>query len=113
VTSPAPSALRRELDKRAFLIEQVGADRFDLSALPPNRRAWLAQTGRQSTNQALARLAPERRYPVLMAFCVEALERATDDALEVFDRTLGGADRAAQRKRQEGVPLRNVAPSDK
>jgi hypothetical protein len=54
VTSPAPSALRRELDKRAFLIEQVGTDRFDLSALPPNRRAWLAQTGWQSTNQALA-----------------------------------------------------------
>lgn len=36
-----------------------------------------------------------------MAFCAEALEGATDDALEVFDRSLGGADRAAQRKRQE------------
>jgi len=46
-------------------------------------------------------MAPERRYPVLMAFCVEALERATDDAIEVFDRALGGADRAAQRKREE------------
>jgi TnpA family transposase len=100
-TAVSATALRRELDKRAFLIEQVGADRFDLSALPPNRRSWLAQTGRQSTNQALARLAPERRYPVLMAFCAEALERGTDDALEVFDRALGGADRAAQRKRQE------------
>jgi hypothetical protein len=31
--------------------------------LPPNRRAWLAQTGRQQTNQALARMALERRYP--------------------------------------------------
>ena len=39
-------------------------------------------------------MAPERRYPVLMAFCVEALERATDDALEVFDRALGAADRS-------------------
>src|ERR1700757_981529 len=46
-------------------------------------------------------MAPERRYPVLMAFCVEALERCTDDALDVFDRALGAAERAAQRKREE------------
>jgi hypothetical protein len=38
-------ALRRELEKRVFLIEQVGADRLDLAGLSPNRRAWLAQTG--------------------------------------------------------------------
>ena len=94
-------ALRHELDKRAFLLGELGADHFDLSALPPNRRAWLAQTGRQQTNQALARMAPERRYPVLVCFCVEALERATDDAIEIYDRALGAADRAAQRKREE------------
>ena len=72
-TSVSARALSRELDKRAFLISELGVERFDLSGLPPNRRAWLAQTGRQQTNQALARLAPERRYPVLVAFCVEAL----------------------------------------
>jgi hypothetical protein len=100
-TSVSARALRHELDKRAFLLGDLGAERFDLSSLPPNRRAWLAQTGRQQTNQALARMAPERRYPVLLCFCVEALERATDDAIEIYDRTLGGADRAAQRKREE------------
>jgi hypothetical protein len=100
-TAVRAAAMRRELEKRAFLIDTIGADRFDLSALPPNRRSWLAQTGRQQTNQALARMAPERRYPVLMAFCVEALARASDDAIEVFDRALGAADRAAQRKRDE------------
>ena len=99
-TSVSARALTRELEKRAFLVE-LGVDEFDLMGLPPNRRAWLAQTGRQQTNQALARLAPERRYPVLAAFCVEALERVTDDAIEVFDRALGAADRAAQRKRDE------------
>jgi hypothetical protein len=93
--------MRRELQKRAFLIEHVGADRFGLSRLPPNRRAWLAQTGRQSTNQALTRLAPERRYPVLMCFCAESLERVTDDSLEVFDLALGASDRAAQRALEE------------
>jgi len=46
-------------------------------------------------------MTPERRYPVLMCFCVDALEHATDDAIEIYDRALGGADRAAQRKREE------------
>jgi hypothetical protein len=100
-TTISAKAMHHELDRRVFLVETIGADRFDLSPLPPNRRSWLAQTGRQQTNQAVARMAPERRYPVLMAFCVEALERCTDDALEVFDRALGAAERAAQRKREE------------
>ncbi|MGC9221984.1 MAG: hypothetical protein ACP5H2_11655 [Solirubrobacteraceae bacterium] len=100
-TSVSARALRHELAKRGFLIDELGADRFDLSGLPPNRRSWLAQTGRQRTNQALQRMAPERRYPVLMAFCAEALHRATDDAVEVFDRALGSAERVAQRKREK------------
>ena len=100
-TSVSSRALGRELDKRAFLISELGADQFDLEGLPPNRRAWLAQTGRQQTNQALSRMTAERRFPVLMAFCVEALERTTDDAIEIYDRALGGADCAAHRKREE------------
>ncbi len=100
-TAVSGRALRTELEKRQFLIEEVGADRFELDGLPPNRRVWLAQTGRQTSNQALTRLGPERRYPVLMCFCAEALARVTDDALEVYDRALGAADRAAQRKREE------------
>lgn len=54
-TSVSARALRRELDKRAFLLGKLAADRFDLSSLPPNRRAWLAQTGRQQTNQRRSR----------------------------------------------------------
>jgi hypothetical protein len=100
-TSVSGRALVAELDKRRYLLEELGVDRFDLSGLAPNRRAWVAQTGRQSSNQALARIAPERRYPVLVCFCAEALERATDDAVEVFDRALGAADRMAQRKHDE------------
>ena len=100
-TAVSGRALRTELEKRRFLSEAVGADRFELDGLPPNRRVWLAQTGRQSSNQALTRLGPERRYPVLMCFCAETLARVTDDALEVYDRALGAVDRAAQRKREE------------
>ena len=93
--------MRRELSKRAWVIEQVGADRLDLGVLPPNRLAWLAQIGRRSTSQALSRLDERRRYPVLACFCAEALAQATDDAIDVFDKALGAADRAAQRKNED------------
>jgi hypothetical protein len=46
-----------------------------------DRRVCAARPGRQHTNQALARMTPERRLPVLMAFCVEALEGTTDHAI--------------------------------
>jgi TnpA family transposase len=100
-TTTTLKALQGELEKRAFLIEEIGANRLDLSDLSPNRRAWLAQIGRQQTNQALARMAPQRRYPVLVCFCVEALERATDDALEIYIQALGSFDRAAERRQDE------------
>ncbi len=97
----------REFDKRAFLTGEMAANRFDLDGLPPNRRAWLAQTGRQQSNQALSRMAPERRLPVLMAFCVEALERTTDDAIEIYDRALGAADG----RRSASARSSSVAPA--
>jgi hypothetical protein len=100
-TTVSAGALRGELQKREYLIERVGADRLELSALPPTRRALLAQQGRRSTSQALGRLEAQRRYPALACFCSETLERPTDDAVEVFDRALGTADRRAQRKRDE------------
>lgn len=60
LTSVGARALRVELDKHAFLMAELGVDRFDLAGLPPNRRAWLAQIGRHS-QQALAREELERR----------------------------------------------------
>lgn len=70
-------ALRRELAKFAYLREQVFAHELDLAALPPNRRAWLAELGRRSTAHALARLEPVRRHPILAAFAVEVLAQRT------------------------------------
>jgi hypothetical protein len=40
-TSVSTRALGRELEKRAFLIDELGSDRFDLDGLPPNgARGW-------------------------------------------------------------------------
>jgi len=99
-TTVRAGALRGELQKREYLIERVGADRLDLSGLPPNRRALLAQQG---AGRPARRSGGWRRGGAIRRSRASAqtLERVTDDALEVFDRALGSADRRAQRKRDE------------
>ena len=86
-TSATPPSILGALDRRADLLE-LEAHQFDLSCLNPNRRHFLAQLGRRSTPQALQRLNPERRYPVLLTFLVQMLEDTTDEIVDLFDRCL-------------------------
>jgi hypothetical protein len=65
--SHAASQIIATLKKIVFL-QDAGVDQWDLASLNPNRAKWLAQIGWKSTNQSLQRMAPERRYPVLVAF---------------------------------------------
>ena len=58
-------AIRGELDKLRYL-RDIDAHQLDLTALPDARRRRLARVGRRSTNQALARQDPDRRFPVLL-----------------------------------------------
>ena len=98
--SPAASQIIATLEKIIFL-RDVGVDQWDLSSLNPNRAKWLAQIGWKSTNQYLQRLAPERRYPVLVAFLQQALLYHTDVAVELFDQCLWGCHREAQHELKE------------
>jgi hypothetical protein len=52
----------------------------DLTALNPNRRKILARLGRTCSNQALRRMGPERRYPILLAFLKRTFTDALDEA---------------------------------
>jgi hypothetical protein len=54
--------------QRFELLERLDAGKVDLSALPPSRRRLLAARARRMTPRALRRMAPERRYPILLAF---------------------------------------------
>jgi len=38
-----------------------------MAALNPNRQKFLARLGRKYTVQALRRMGPERRYPILLS----------------------------------------------
>ena len=99
-TSNSPPAILAQVRKLSVLRE-MGADRLDLSAVNPNRLRRLAGLGRRHTNQALKRLVPERRYPILLAFLAEAHRETTDEVVDLFDRCLQQADSHARRDLEE------------
>jgi len=98
--SPAAAQIIATLNKIGFL-QDAGVDQWDLSRLNPNRAKWLAQIGWKSTNQYLQRMAPERRYPVLVAFLQQALLHHTDVAVELFDQCVWGCHSEAKQELEE------------
>ena len=74
---------------------------WDLSALTPNRRKFLAQVGKKSTNQALQRTPPERRYPILVSFLFQVAEELVDEILDLFDRCMAQVDARARHDLEE------------
>src|SRR5712691_11205050 len=98
--SHAASHIIATLTKIVFL-HDASVDQWHLASLNPNRAKWLAQIGWKSTNQSLQRMAPERRYPVLIAFLQQALLHHTDVAVELFDQCLWGCHSEAQHELEE------------
>ena len=99
-TSNTPKAIAEQIEKLEFL-RDLGADAFDVSGVNPNRLRFLAGLGRRHTNQALKRLAPERRRPMLVAFLREAHAELADEVVDLFDACLGHADARARRELEE------------
>jgi TnpA family transposase len=99
-TSNTPRAILGQLKKLAFL-RGIEADRWDLSAMNPNRLKHLAKLGRRYTAQPLQQQAPERRYPVLVAFLHDSCAQITDEVVDLFDRCLSQADARARRQLEE------------
>ncbi len=89
-TSNSPKAILGTLEKLNFLKGHRVGD-WDLAALTPNRRKFLAQLARRSTNQALQRMSPERRYPILAAFLQQSAVDITDELVDMLDRCLAQA----------------------
>lgn len=90
-TSATAEVVKVELDKLAYL-RALGADSLDLAVLAPGRRRFLAQVGRRSTAQALARADPQRRYPILLATLAETAVEILDELVGLFDQALANAD---------------------
>jgi TnpA family transposase len=98
--APTPRAILGELEKLTFL-RSLGVPAWDLGRLPPNRRKFLAQLGRRSSNQALQRMPPERRYPILLAFLEDTTVELVDEVVDLFDRAIAAAFGRARRELEE------------
>ena len=96
----SPRGILDGLDKVDFL-RALGAGSWDVSVLSPNRVRFLARLARTAGPQHLARLADERRYPILVAFAAHALSDLTDETLDVFCATLGRATARTRRAHRE------------
>jgi hypothetical protein len=94
-TSPSPDQIKAEVAKLVYL-RSLGADRLDLGAVPPERRRHLATLARRSTPSALARMAPERRHPVLVAALASAYPDIVDEVAQLFDEALPATDSRAR-----------------
>lgn len=76
-------------------------DAWDLSALNPNRQKFLARLGRKYTMQALRRMGPERRYPILLSFLKQTLIELTDESIDIFDVCIASRHKKAQKALQD------------
>ncbi|HXZ74723.1 MAG TPA: DUF4158 domain-containing protein, partial [Streptosporangiaceae bacterium] len=93
-TSESPESIKAELAKLAYLRE-LGADRLDLNAVPPERRRQLATVAHRSTAAALRDMDP-RRHPILLAALAAAHTEIIDEVVAMFDQMLASTDRRAR-----------------
>jgi len=99
-TDNTPKNILTAIEKLDFL-RGDGVDKWNLSSLNPNRQKFLAQFGRGATNQALQRMSPQRRYPILLAFLRQSLIDIIDELIELFDRCLWDTYTRAKRENKE------------
>lgn len=82
--SPTANQIKLILHKRQYLTK-LDIETWDTSSLHPNRRKRLALLARSKTNQALLRMSDSKRYPMLVAFCLDAYVTLTDYSIRLFD----------------------------
>ena len=97
-TRPSPAAVKAELAKYAFL-RGLDAHTLDLSALPTERRRFLATIGRRSTAQALSRREPERRYPILLTLLAQCAVDVLDEVVQLYDQAVPASQRTTPARR--------------
>lgn len=111
-TQATPAAVKVELEKLAYL-RRLDAHTVDLSALPSERRRFLAGIGRRLTAQALSRRDEQRRYPILLTLVAQSAVDVLDESLLLFDQALSGRETAAKAKMTEALAERARSGEDR
>lgn len=111
-TQPSPEAIKTEISKLRYL-RRISADELDLSALSTQRARFLAETGRRSTAQQLARRDPVRRYPILLTLVAQSAIDVRDEVVQLFDQAVSGRESYAKHKLAAALAERAVAAEDR
>jgi hypothetical protein len=104
--------VKAEVMKLEFL-RGLGADTLDLSALPAERRRFLATVGRRLTAQALERRDPQRRYPILLTLLAQSATDVLDEVAQLFDQAISARECKAERKMRDALAERGKAGEDR
>ncbi len=107
-----PGVMHDEMDKLVYLRE-LGAEGWDLGALPLRRVTILARCAQAASNQALAQSSAERRYPALLAFGAERLVGVVDGLVDLFDKLLADTNAKARSRLAEYHQAVATAANDK
>lgn len=98
------SSVKTAIDKLGWF-RGIDAPQMDLSALPNERRRFLAQVARRSTNQGLER-RKERKYPILLAFVAQAAVDQLDEVVALFDQAVSARESRAKSRTEEALAER-------
>lgn len=101
----AAAAVKTSIEKLIYL-RNMDAHRLDMSMLPAERRRFLATVGRRSTNQALERRDPDRRYPILLALAAQSAADQLDEVVALFDQAVSARESRAKSCTEEELAER-------
>jgi len=99
LTKPAVDAtatsIKTSIEKLTW-VRGMDGHLIDLSMLAAERRRFLARIGRRSTNQALERREPERRYPILLTLVAQSAVDLLDEVVGLFDQAVSAREARAK-----------------
>ena len=95
--APGHRSLARLIDQLRHL-RRIGIDPAVMAAVHSDRAKQLAREGTRLTAQHLKALSSGRRRAVLVVTVLETMARLTDEAIGVFDRSIGQLFRRAERQ---------------
>jgi len=107
-TGDSANAVKGELEKLGFL-RGLDAHALDLTALPAERRRFLAQVGRRLTAQSLDRREAQRRHPILLTVLAQSAADVLDEVIGLFDQAVSARESRARTKMRDALAVRAAA----
>jgi TnpA family transposase len=110
--APGHRSLARLIDQLRHL-RRIGINPAVMAAVHSDRVKQLAREGTRLTAQHLKTLSSGRRRAVLVVTVLETMARLTDEAIGVFDRSIGQLFRRAERRASAALQHDARAVNDK